>query len=314
MTQPVKIIGSVAGACVIAGLLYGGVKRVYVSPRAELASKVEEASRRLAGYEQAMGDVARVQEELQRFADRTLGGDQETVDHRLRTRLNRIAEEVKLKEASVGTGGISVKRSPARSVFRRSGSWRELRDEVDFVELDAWVSGEGAYAQVVELVDRIDAEPWLKRVNHVKLDAKDNGTRFAATVRLTTLYLPNRRPGEAPPAVYDASRLDHLKGLTGGNRFRLAKPAEARGVEVAQPRALPGEQWVLTGIAEGRGGPEVWVRNRNSGEERRLGVGESVAGAFLVSAGGEWASFQVGEKRFQVRLGQNLNDKTAIRE
>ncbi len=57
-------------------------------------------------------------------------------------------------------------------------------------------------------------------------------------------------------------------------------------------------------MAVGPGGAEVWLLKADSGESRRLGVGETFQGLVLVGAAGEVAEFRLGETRFSVTLGQ----------
>ena len=127
-------------AVIVAGILWSASKRLYAAPRAELHAEIEKLDGAVASYRKQLDDDFRVQESLRATADRTLGADVETVDHRLRTRLNRIAEAIELGGATVGTGAVSVQRSPARSAFPRRGAWKTLRDAVDFVEVEGWVS------------------------------------------------------------------------------------------------------------------------------------------------------------------------------
>ena len=81
-----------------------------------------------------------------------------------------------------------------------------------------------------------------------------------------------------------------------------APPAAPAAVQNPAPWA----QWVLTGVASGPGGPEVWLLNPGSGESRRLAVGESLHEVMLVAAAGEAAEFRLHEERFTVAVGQSL--------
>ena len=305
-------------------LLWSTVQVLYAGPRATLTEKLKTATDRVDAYRRQLDDGPRVRDEMQAFVDRTLGGDVESVDHRLRTRLNRIVEAVAIGKPTVGTGNATKRGSPARTAFPRSGSWKRLRDEVDFVELEAWVAGEGGLDAVVHLVDRIDAEPWIKHIDHVKIDPKDNGDHFSVTVRLTTLFLPGRLPADVETPEYDNTRLARYSELVDANLFRVPPPVVAKAPPAKAPpktakkpppkRTFPWHEWAVTGVAEGPDGPEVWLRRRTSGEARLLVVGGRFESAELVAAAGEWAEFQLDEERFRVRLGRTLKDRSPLKD
>jgi hypothetical protein len=303
-------------------LLYTTANRTYFTPRAKLVSDIESVRAAVTDYRAALDRRAWLDAQLRSYVDRSLGADVETVDHRLRTRLNRIAEEVGLNSVTVSTSSPTAFPSPARATIR-SAAFRELRDEVDFVEVPGAISAEGTLAQHVELLDRLNAEPWLKRVPTARLDPRDGGQRFNITVRLTTIFLPGREAGQgtliASSGSYDRSRLARFASLTAGNPFRLPPPPEPRPEpeqRVEQrpsgPPPFPYGQWILTGIAEGTYGEEAWLTNRRSGESRRIAVGEELAQIRFIAARGEHGEFAQGDERFLVAVGSNLNDRTPL--
>ncbi|MHC4769169.1 MAG: hypothetical protein ACYTEI_10715, partial [Planctomycetota bacterium] len=147
---------------------------------------------------EAASDHVDVNGRIRGLVDRTLGGDLETVDHRLRSRLNRIGEDLGLEALSVGTGRVRRLETPAKSQFKRRGQ-QALRGELDFVEVEAWISGEGSLERVLRLIHRIDAEPWPKRVHQVRVQPKLSAQRFAVQLRFVTLFLPDRDPIQPPP-------------------------------------------------------------------------------------------------------------------
>ena len=309
-----QLIAACAGAVIVVGLLWSATSRIYAAPRAALEAEIEQVAASVEKYRAQLDDDRWVQQTLRATADRTLGADLETVDHRLRTRLNRIAESIALAGVTVGTGDVSARRSPARTAFPRGGAWKTLRESVDFVEIEGWVTGEGDLGKIVELVDRIDAEPWVKRISQVRIDPKDNGARFAVTVRLATLFLPGSAPEHVESPAYDRSRLDRFAMLVGANPFRLPEAAPTRVADVSAPKAgLPRREWMLTGVAEGPGGAEAWLRNVASGATRQIVIGESIDQAKLVGAATDWAEFELEEERFRVRVGTHLQDRQVIR-
>ncbi len=306
MSNTFRIIALVVILAALAWLGWTPVRSIYLEPRDQFEQRrvklIAEADRYRAGND----DHLRVRTALQTYVDRTLGGDLETVDHELRTRLNRLGEEVGLGKVSVGTGRVRQMESPARNLksLRRH---RELREELDFVEVEASISGEGPLETVMRLVHRIEAEPWMKRVVQVRLQPRDNGDRFVVTIRLVTLYLPGLTPARPLETVADPGGFERYQLLAQRNPFRLAVKTTAKPPPpAAPPPAAKHRKWVLTGVVTGPDGVEVWLLHAESGQSRRLTVGQSIQGALLVSAEGESAEFKLGEDRFTVPVGQPL--------
>lgn len=294
----------------------------YLDERRTLKGKIEELDSDLKRFSAAADDHPRVIQAITGYADRTLGGDRETVDHRLRSRLNRIGEEIGLSAVTVGTGRVKSLQTPARSEFRHRAR-RALGEEIDAVEVEGWISGRGAFEQALRLIYMIREEPWLKRVTHVRLQPTDGGKRFAVTLRLTTLFLPDQEPQAPLEATDDPAADEGAVAVVGGfetyrsliarDPFRLPSAAptpepkpKPKPVQPASAQPPSYSGWVLTGVAEGPGGAEVWLLRADSGESRRLGVGETFQGLVLVGASGEVAEFRLGETRFSVTIGQRL--------
>ncbi len=306
MSATLRITGIVV---VLAGLGWLGwtpVRSMYLDERADIEQRRAKLIAQVARYRSGADDSLRVRTALQAYADRTLGGDLEAVDHGLRTRLNRIGEEVGLAKLSVATGRVRSMESPARSL-RPFRAHRELREELDFVEVEASVSGVGSLEAAMRLVHRIEAEPWIKRVVQVRLQPRDNGERFVVTIRLVTLYLPGRAPARPLETVADPGGFERYQLLARRNPFHLAaKPASTPPPPVAPPPAAKQRKWVLTGVVRGPDGVEVWLLHAESGQSRRLTVGQSIEGVRLLSAAGDTAEFKFGEDRFTVALGRPL--------
>ena len=295
---------------------------LYLEKRRTLKAQVERLDSDLRRFRAAADDHPRVIQAITGYADRTLGGDRETVDHRLRSRLNRIGEEIGLSAVTVGTGRVKSLQTPARSEFRHRAR-RALGEEIDAVEVEGWISGRGAFEQALRLIYMIREEPWLKRVTHVRLQPTDGGKRFAVTLRLTTLFLPDQEPQTPLEATDDPAADEGAVAVVGGfetyrsliarDPFRLPSAAptpepkpKPKPVQPASAQPPSYSRWVLTGVALGPGGAEVWLLNADSGESRRLGVGETFQGLVLVGAAGEVAEFRLGETRFSVTIGQRL--------
>ena len=305
MNAPLRITGIVVVLAGLGWLAWAPVRSTYLDPRVDIERQRVELIATVERYRAGVDDNLRVRTALQSYADRTLGGNLEAVDHELRTRLNRIGEEVGLGKLSVGTGRVRRMESPARNlrVFRLR---KDLKDELDFVEVEASISGVGSLEAAMRLVYRIEAEPWMKRVVQVRLQPHDNGERFVVTIRLVTLYLPGRTPSRPLETVADPGGFERYQLLARRNPFHLAaKPAATPPRPVAPP-GTEQRKWVLTGVVSGPDGMEVWLLHAESGHSRRLTLGQSIEGVRLVSAAGDTAEFQIGEDRFTVPVGRPL--------
>lgn len=327
MNGPLKPILIVLAALAGAWLSYSAVSKWYLQPRRDAVQQIEAANTTLASHHKAQQDARGVSAELQSVIDRTLGPNLETVDHRLRSRLNRLAEQAKLQGVSVGTeGGGTPRLSPARGKFRAS-SQKALRDEIDFIEVEAWISGVGGLEDVVRLITAIEAESWIKRIDQVRLDPRDNGARVALSLRLTTLFLPGREPNaEQPVQQPNAELQSRFAALVSGNPFRVPPPPappppKADTPQPAQPAPpppppppFPFAEWALTGVAQGPHGPEAWLRHQPSGETRVLTPGQGLDTAIFnaATADADAAEFSLGEKRFIVVVGATMDQRTPV--
>ncbi len=309
------VVASVIGLWVVTSIS----RSTFFTPRAEKLQRIDDLTERITARTGINPMVMRRQ--LQGFSDQTLGSDRETADHELRTHLNRLAEQLGLSGASVSTAGASAKLSPARNKFQRRGVQRELRELIDLVEIEGWINAEGTIQQAVALLDALATEPWLKRIDQVKLTAKDGGTRCGISVRLTTLILPGYRPAsELDVQPYESQRLARFASIVDTNPFALPKPEPAAPVQVAEnpepapkPKPeFPYSNWALTGTAAGPDGVEAWLHQQATGETLRLLVGDSIGKAVLLAAEGENARFELNQQQFLVSIGTTLNDRVPV--
>src|SRR5687768_2102659 len=111
---------------------------LYFAERRQLQHQIATDTGLLADYHKARVDHKKVKAEIQHLVDRTRGGNLETVEPRLRTRLTRLAERAGMTPPSSGNGTSRAKESPAKSAFSRAGLQRQLREEPDFVEVEGW--------------------------------------------------------------------------------------------------------------------------------------------------------------------------------
>lgn len=303
MKRAILIVAALAALALAIGI---PLRSLYLAPRRALVLANASLQGDIDKYRAAEVDHRKVLVSLRGCADRTLGADRESVDHELRSRLNRIGSELGLQGLSVGTGRVRSVESPGRSKFAD----KALRDEVDFVEVEGWISGEAPLEPALRLLHRVEAEPWIKRIEEVRLEPRDNGARFAVTLRLVTLFLPGRAATSPPPASDAAAPgFEPWQVLASMNPFRVPDappPAPARAPAPPSPMAAL-SRWVLTGVASGPGAAEVWLLNPESRESKRLAVGERIESLLLVGAAGEVADFELEGKRHRVPVGSALS-------
>jgi hypothetical protein len=259
-------------------------------------------------------------ERTEAITNRTLGGDLETVDSALRRRLVETIEENGLSEVVVNTLGGTVIETPAGRSFKRSGPERALRDEPDFVLVRATASGSGSIADVVRFLHALDAAPWVKRIEQVRMDPDRTGRRISVSVRLATIFVPGATPDpEAVEEVTPRRSIDRYAAMVAANPFRLeAAPSIARPTPtvptpvVTPPTADPWSGWMLTGVIEGDPGVEAWCRHAASGRtatllpETDVTLGDGLV-ATLVSVDGDVAVLRVGGETRRVLVGSTLD-------
>ncbi len=251
--------------------------------------------------------------------DHTLGGDLETVDSALRRRLVETVEGSGLSDVVVNTLGGTVVETPAGRSFKRSGPERELRDEPDFVLVRATASGSGSIAEVVRFLHALDAAPWVKRIEQVRLDPDRTGRRLSVSVRLATIFVPGATPDpEAVEEVTPRRSIDRYAALVAANPFRLDTPSIARPTPAvptpvaAPPTADPWSGWMLTGVVEGDPGVEAWCRHPASGRtatllpETDVTLGAGLV-ATLISVEGDVAVVRIGDETRRVLVGSTLD-------
>ena len=311
------VIGVLAGG----GILGWGVGSGRLGgDRAEVVRKIDLYRNVLLTVRSERKERPALDQRLAMVIDRSLGSQLESVDSDLRRRLAMLAESVGVRGASVSTVGAAVIATPAAREFSRSGNERAFRDEPDFVLVRANVNGVGSIEAVVRFLHELDAAPWLKRIEQVRLDPDREGRSIAIAVRVATLFIPglagdgelDQRPPSArrPQTRYEA--------LVAANPFSLPEvpviPPEPSAVIPVVPVITvdPRSGWLLTGIMEGPDGTEAWLRQIKSGEtielrlaeERRIGRKIVLQ---LESATGDIASFRVGDETFRVLVGSTLD-------
>lgn len=270
---------------------------------------------------------------LQAVADRTLGSSVEMVDSEFRRRLNRLCEELGLTEFSVTTGVSMGRSTPAKREFNRPTE-RSLRDEPDFFEVQGTVAASGRVDQLLGLVFRLDAEPWMKRVESIRLDPNTDGTQVRMTLKMSTLFLPGRSASK--PLVVDQKALalaSRFSALFGSNPFRVPPPPapppvpEQRTTQVAQvpaavnptaatpptaPQVTPGfpyGEWMLTGVIDGPAGSEAYLRHVPTGSQLTLTPGAAVGELVFRAVRYDFAEFDSPGGSCRIQIGNNLTQR-----
>jgi len=276
---------------------------------------------------------------VQGVADQTLGSSLEVVDSEVRRRLNRACEELGITEFSVTTGTSIAKPTPAKREFKQTIE-RSLREEPDFVEVEATVNAAGRAGQMYRLMHRVQAEPWLKRVESIRLDPSADGSQLRMTLKLRTLFLPGRPP--AKPLVPDPQALamsGRFALLFDSNPFRIPPPVVAIASEKVQKTSSEGTptvqsnpgsgenaspigvpnpdspfpygEWQLTGVVDGPGGAEAWLRHLPTGSQLTLQPGAAVGELIFRRVEYDFGVFDLPGGTCRVQVGSNLTQRSA---
>ena len=332
LTIAVGVIVAVA-----AGYLIG--ERRFSDERVQALEKIET-------YRQVLTDASAkskakpdLEKRLQGLADHMLGANLETVDSEVRRRLNRACEELGLNDFSVTTGTSLERGTPAKKEFRQPEA-RALRDEADYREVQATVIASGPADRMYRLLYRIDAEPWMKRIEAIRLNPNNDGTSIRMTVRLTTPFMPGRSPSK--PLALDPNQLqlaDRYSALFGSNPFRIPPPPAPPPTVVATnppatnknggataapttptppppvpvpPGGFPYGEWQITGIVEGPSGAEAWLRHVPSGATLALLPGTPVGELVFRGVEYDFAVFDSPSGPCRIQVGTNLTQRGAV--
>lgn len=323
----------VGAACVLlgagAGYLMG--ERRLSEDRATALRDIDTYTNVLQSARSRREDRPKLEARLQAAVDRTLGASIETVDSEVRKRLNRACEELGMTEFSVTTGATVSRGTPARKEFNRPDE-RRLRDEPDFVEVQATVSASGSAQQIYGLLFRIGVEPWEKRIESVRLDPSGDGERIRAVIKLATGFLPGKSPkvelALSPDALAGATR---YAALFASNPFRLPPPpatpaaptavasttpttaatTSPGGLPVAVPASpFPYGEWLLTGVVEGPAGAEAWLRHLTTGAQLTVLPGTAVGELVFRTVEYDFAVFEGPAGACKVQVGNNLTQRS----
>ncbi len=280
---------------------------------------------------------------LAAYAQRTLGFDRETVDHRLREGLFALASDAGLITDDIIANAKAIRaiKNPAVSArvreFRRYAS-ADFIVKPDYVVLDGEVSGTGSFDAVVRLLSLVQSQPWIWSVQSFSLKPHDSqGEMFDIRVLVSTIFMPDLAPdkskndstGDEPPRappIVDPGQavVASTSAIVQRNMFAppKPKPVEPKPVVVTQAPTTPAKpkpkpappppwhEWRLTAISESPvQGAIAWLLNSRTNTAVLLKPGETVLSARLVEVKDDQAVFEIGDKRYGLGLNETLADR-----
>ena len=312
MSSRTRWLLGIIGGIVVLWILWTIIQSFWLEPVGALRQKLDTLNNKVTQYREALSDVDGVEDSIDAYVARTLGGSLEEVDHRLRSRLNRLGESVGLRDLSVGTGRSVALLSPGRNDFK-GASRRSLREEIDFVEVEGTMSGNTDWKGVIELLDRLKAAAWIKKIDNVRLRASGDGSQLQVSIRLRTLFIPGRSPVTQPGSTWSEDRLVVLADLVSHSPFIIPSKPVAKPAPRSTPVVnKPPSGWRLTGVAGLGDQAEVWISNTRTGRTRRLQVGQKHAGMVLEGIKGDLAAFRSGDSVVSIQVGQLLDDTPSV--
>lgn len=329
-------IGAGVVAAIATGYLMGD--RRFSNERVETLKEIDTYVSFLSDASSKVKARPELDKKLQSMANLMLGPSLETVDSEVRRRLNRACEELGLNDFSVTTGTSVGRPTPAKKEFRTPEA-RRLRDEIDFMEVQATVMASGPVDKIYRLLFRIDAEPWIKRIESLRFNPTGDGQFVRMTVKLTTPFMPGT--SSKVTLALDPARLqqaDRYAALFSSNPFRIpppppmppasiaanvnpavATPAANPSPETAPPPPVPTPpggfpygEWQITGIVEGPAGPEAWLRHVPTGTNLALQPGSPVGELVFRRVEYDFAVFDSPSGACRIQVGTNLTQRSAV--
>lgn len=324
----------IVGIGVVGALGASWQYKSYVAKATAIDEEIERYASALADRDDRMSDKAKVTRELKKAASTTLGSDEERVTAALRKALNEVVSHYKLGDGSVTSARPVAVRNPATEfgvLELRDKKWRDAKKSPDFYVLSATINGKGTLDQALRVMATLESQAWVHKIDSfsIKPLGKERD-RVELTVTLGTLYLTDAsgvRAGEtvnwspASEAQYAA-----WQPLAAKNVFKEPAPPAApvaaapvaappTNVAAAPPPPPPPpayDQWRVSGITRGTGGPELLMVNLQTNQWLSLMVGGLVLDAKFLDAAGETARISIGDKEFDVKTGQVLSERTAV--
>jgi hypothetical protein len=310
------------------GLFVGGLAAVaamsaylkmYEWPREAKLDAIRRQEGTNASFETAIRDRTRVRAELSRFASQTIAARPDIAAERFRAALGDIATTCGLAAIEVNAAPPEASPNPAGSKVT-SSIRAQLQKQVDFSVLRADLAGTGTLEQALTTLAMLRAQPWVHRVDGFSLKPEDKDRqRFSLRVGVATLILPDAPKDLPAPRIIplDPEAATQWAGIVKKNVFREPPPMQVAIADQQPhlpepPPAPPWGEWKLTGVIETRRRVEALMVNSKTKESTVLGVGSGVAGATFVSGSREAAVFEIGGQKFEVVIGQTLEQRSPV--
>ncbi|MEO0512611.1 MAG: hypothetical protein AAF108_06905 [Planctomycetota bacterium] len=315
-------VGVLAGGLLIGGWL--GWSKWFV-PRGEVREQIETFEENAGLWAESLKQRRPIEDALQTFGGRMLGGEEDLVRHRLRLLLGDIAG---------GLSGVVVDDRSARpitnpAVEARATEFRSMRGSLDALEMRATLVGTGPLGDVLGVLASVQSQPWVHGIGAVTLRRSGSeGEELELRVELVTLFAPD---------LFDKKVVDAEAGTVGvspttdrafaavarlmtESRFfppSTATPAVVDASPTPAPvtpppaRVDPRTMWRIVGLTRAAEGERVLLRHESTGESRVLAPGQSIHGLeFRAKRRGE-AIFQEAGSAVVVPLSSTLSQARA---
>ncbi|MEX2217317.1 MAG: hypothetical protein WD749_01040 [Phycisphaerales bacterium] len=295
--------------------------KLYHWPRSALVESIQKQRVNNAGYEAHLARAGRLNESLRKLAADTIGTESETATSRFRTGLGEIGKSCGLAVTSVNSHDPERMVSPAAAKVKDSLAG-ELKKQTDFRIIRGQLSGTGTLDQALRTMATVQAQPWVHRVEGFTLKPQDKERqRFLLTLDVTTMLIPEFAPRNAPePRIVplDPLAVTRWAGIVRKNPFREPAMEVARAdtpppapAGPAAPPPPPWGEWKLTGVAESPRRPvEALMVNTRTSESVVLNVGSAITGATFTGGSRGRGIFEIGGERFEVLIGQTLEQRS----
>ncbi len=319
--SPKLKLAIIAGGVIGAGLAgYLAYERLYAQRAEEIRTAIgnlEGSNRRL---EVTMRNDAEVRRDLEAIIATAIGGERESLEHRLRTAGSALATAAGLQRVEVDSLPPQALGNPAANARGIARGFRQsLQGRVDAGLVRIQIEGRGSLESVLKAMTLAEAQRWSLGIESWTIKpervAADQPAAFSLTMALSVLFVGDDGAivGDIPIDPLDEVAQSRLATLVSFDPFRTApKPQPAVAAKPQQrpaptPPAPPpaGDGWTLVGVVEGRSGQFAIVVHRD-GRRRTLALGQNLGSLRLAAIGSQAATFELGEERFQVQNGEAL--------
>ncbi len=326
MSPKLKLAVIAGGAVGLAIAGYLGFDRLYAQRADELRAGISQLGRNNASLETALLKAPGLRRELAEIIASAVGGDRESLEHRLRTAASALAQAAGLQRVEVDSVPPQALGNPAANARGLNGRAfrRSLQERVDASVVRIQIEGRGTLESVLKAMALAEAQRWSLGIESWAIKpervAQDQPAAFSIAMSVSALVVLDDGAivGDISIDPLDETGEQRLAALVAFDPFRTAP--EPQPVVAARPDPRPeptppapppaGDGWRLAGILEGRSGQFAIVVHRD-GRRRTLALGQDLGGLRLAAIASQAATFELGEERFQVQNGEAL---TAARE